>query len=260
MMYQDLKGKTAIVTGSSKGIGQAIALRFGQEQMNVVVNYKGDEEGAEETVQTIQQNGGRAVKVHADVSKEEGIQAIMDTALEHFGTVDVFVNNSGFNGEEAMPHEMTLEQWQKVIDVNITGAFLGAKAAIAYMMEHDIKGSILNISSVHQEIPRPFNVHYSTSKGGMNMMTKTLALDYAEAGIRINAIAPGTMATESNDDLQDEQKKQKQLEKIPMRTFGEPKEIGSAAAFLVSKEASYITGTTLFVDGGMMLYPSQIND
>lgn len=184
----------------------------------------------------------------------------MDTALEHFGTVDVFVNNSGFNGEEAMPHEMTLEQWQNVIDVNITGAFLGAKAALAYMMEHDIKGSILNISSVHQEIPRPFNVHYSTSKGGMNMMTKTLALDYAEAGIRINAIAPGTMATESNDDLQDELKKQKQLEKIPMRTFGEPKEIGAAAAFLVSKEAAYITGTTLFVDGGMTLYPSQIND
>lgn len=127
-MYQDLKGKTAIVTGSSKGIGQAIALRFGQEQMNVVVNYKGDEDGAEETVQAIQRRGGQAVKVHADVSKEEGIQAIMDTALEHFGTVDVFVNNSGFNGEEAMPHEMTLEQWQKVIDVNITGAFLGAKA------------------------------------------------------------------------------------------------------------------------------------
>lgn len=228
--------------------------------MNVVVNYKGDEDGAEETVQAIQKHGGGAVKVHADVSKEEGIQAIMDTALEHFGTVDVFVNNSGFNGEEALPHEMTLEQWQNVIDVNMTGAFLGAKAALTYMMEHDIKGSILNISSVHQEIPRPFNVHYSTSKGGINMMTKTLALDYAEAGIRINAIAPGTMATESNDDLQDEQKKQKQLDKIPMRTFGEPKEIGSAAAFLVSKEAAYITGTTLFVDGGMTLYPSQIND
>ncbi|MCM2990132.1 glucose 1-dehydrogenase [Bacillus safensis] len=259
-MYQDLKGKTAIVTGSSKGIGQAIALRFGKEEMNVVVNYKGDEDGAEKTVQAIQQHGGQAVKVHADVSKEEGIQAIMDTALEHFGTVDVFVNNSGFNGEEALPHEMTLEQWQNVIDVNMTGAFLGTKAALAYMMEHDIKGSILNISSVHQEIPRPFNVHYSASKGGMNMMTKTLALDYAEVGIRINAIAPGTMATKSNDDLQDEQKKQKQLEKIPMRTFGEPKEIGAAAAFLVSKEAAYITGTTLFVDGGMTLYPSQIND
>lgn len=127
-MYQDLKGKTAIVTGSSKGIGQTIALRFGEEQMNVVVNYKGDEEGAEETVQAIQQSGGQAVKVHADVSEEEGIQSIMETALEHFGTVDVFVNNSGFNGEEAMPHEMTLKQWQKVIDVNITGTFLGAKA------------------------------------------------------------------------------------------------------------------------------------
>ncbi|OLP65711.1 Glucose 1-dehydrogenase 2 [Bacillus pumilus] len=259
-MYQDLKGKTAIVTGSSKGIGQAVAMRFGQEQMNVVVNYKGDEEGAEKTVQAIQQHGGQAVKVQADVSKEEGIQALMDAALEHFDAVDVFVNNSGFNGEEAMPHEMTLAQWQQVIDVNITGAFLGAKAAIAYMIEHDVKGSILNISSVHQEIPRPLNVHYSTSKGGMNMLTKTLALDYADAGIRVNAIAPGTMSTDSNDDLQDEQKKQKQLEKIPMRAFGDPKEIGSAAAFLVSNEAAYITGTTIFVDGGMTLYPSQINE
>ncbi|MFS0655407.1 glucose 1-dehydrogenase [Bacillus sp. 179-C3.3 HS] len=259
-MYQDLKGKTAIITGSSKGIGQAIAIRFGQEKMNVVVNYKGDEDGAEKTVKAIQQYGGQAVKVQADVSNEEGIQALMNAALAHFHSVDVFVNNSGFNGEEALPHEMTLDQWQKVINVNLTGAFLGAKAAIDYMLAHEIKGSVLNISSVHQEIPRPFNVHYATSKGGMNMMTKTLALDYAEAGIRVNAIAPGTMATETNDDLQDEEKKQKQLEKIPMRAFGDPKEIGSAAAFLVSKEAAYITGTTLFVDGGMTLYPSQMNE
>lgn len=120
-MYKDLTGKTAIVTGSSKGIGKAIAERFGQEKMNVVVNYHSDPSGADETLEIIKQNGGKAVAVEADVSKEEGIQALLDTALEHFGTLDVMVNNSGFNGVEAMPHEMSLEDWQRVIDVNVTG-------------------------------------------------------------------------------------------------------------------------------------------
>ncbi len=124
------------------------------------------------------------------MSKEEGIQALLDTALEHFGTLDVMVNNSGFNGVEAMPHEMSLEDWQRVIDVNVTGTFLGAKAALNHMMKNNIKGNVLNISSVHQQIPRPVNVQYSTSKGGIKMMTETLALNYADKGIRVNAIAP----------------------------------------------------------------------
>ncbi|MGW8262628.1 SDR family NAD(P)-dependent oxidoreductase, partial [Bacillus sp. LR--39] len=179
-MYKDLTGKTAIVTGSSKGIGKAIAERFGQEKMNVVVNYHSDPSGADETLEIIKQNGGKAVAVEADVSKEEGIQALLDTALEHFGTLDVMVNNSGFNGDEAMPHEMSLEDWQRVIDVNVTGTFLGAKAALNHMMKNNIKGNVLNISSVHQQIPRPVNVQYSTSKGGIKMMTETLALNYAD--------------------------------------------------------------------------------
>ncbi|MEC2062342.1 SDR family oxidoreductase [Bacillus inaquosorum] len=257
-MYKDLTGKTAIVTGSSKGIGKAIAERFGHEKMNVVVNYHSDPSGADETVDIIKNNGGQAVAVEADVSKEEGIQALLDAALEHFGTLDVMVNNSGFNGAEAMPHEMSLEDWQRVIDVNVTGTFMGAKASLRHMMKNNIKGNVLNISSVHQQIPRPVNVQYSTSKGGIKMMTETLALNYADKGIRVNAIAPGTIATESNVDTKKEENRQKQLKKIPMKAFGKPEEVAAAAAWLVSEEASYVTGTTLFVDGGMTLYPSQL--
>ncbi|AEB22447.1 MULTISPECIES: glucose 1-dehydrogenase [Bacillus] len=257
-MYQDLQGKTAIVTGSSKGIGKAIAERFGKERMNVVVNYLGDSAGADEAADFIEKAGGRAVTVKADVSSEEGIQALFDAAQEHFGGVDVMVNNSGFNGAEAMPHEMSLEDWQKVIDVNVTGTFLGAKAALNHMLQRGTKGTVLNISSVHQQIPRPENVQYATSKGGIKMMTETMALNYADKGIRVNAIAPGTIATESNEDLQDETHKQTQLKKIPMNAFGKPEEVAAAAAWMVSEEARYVTGTTLFVDGGMTLYPSQL--
>lgn len=256
-VYNDLKGKTAIVTGSPKGIGKAIAERFGKEKMNVIINYHSDPAGAMETVDHIKQSGGNAHAVGADVSKEEGVKALLEAAVQHFGTIDVMVNNSGFNGKSALPHELSLDDWKKVIDVNLTGAFLGAKEAIRYMLEHGKKGSILNISSVHQQIPRPTNVQYSASKGGMKLLTETLAINYAEKGIRINAIAPGTIATESNDDLEGSHKAA-QLRKIPMNAFGTPEQVAQAAAWIVSDEASYVTGATLFVDGGMTLYPSQL--
>jgi len=256
-LYSDLKGKTAIVTGSSKGIGKAVAERFGKEKMNVVVNYHNDPEGAREAVDNIQAAGGNALAVEADVSSEEDVKKLIHSAVEHFGSLDVMVNNSGFNGAGAFPHELELDEWQKVIDVNLTGAFLGAREALRYMADRHMKGSILNISSVHQQIPRPKNVHYSASKGGMKLLTETLALDYADKGIRVNAIAPGTIATESNEDLEGS-RKSAQLKKIPMNEFGEPEQVASAAAWLVSKEAAYVTGATLFVDGGMTLYPSQL--
>jgi glucose 1-dehydrogenase len=256
-MYNDLAGKTAIVTGSSKGIGKAIAERFGKEKMNVVVNYRSDPEGGEETARIIEENGGKAVAVQADVSSEEGISKLINAAVDNFGTLDVMVNNSGFNGDEVLPHEMTLDQWKKVIDVNLTGTFLGAKAAISYMLKNDIEGVVLNISSVHQQIPRPGNVHYSSSKGGMKMMTETLALDYADKNIRVNGLAPGTISTKSNPDLEGE-KGEAQLKKIPKKSFGKPEDVAAAAAWLVSDEANYVVGATLFVDGGMTLYPSQL--
>lgn len=257
-MYSDLAGKTAIVTGSSKGIGKGIAERFGKEGMNVVVDYLTDPSGADDTKTVIESNGGKAVTVQADVSKEEGIQTLMETALNEFGSLDVLVNNAGFS-ESAPSEELTLENWQRVLDVNLTGAFIASREAIKYMTDNGIKGSIINISSVHQTIPKVQNAHYGVTKAGLKMLTETLALEYAEQEIRVNAISPGTIDTPGNPvHEQDEQAKQKTLEKIPMKKVGRPEQIAAAAAWLASSEADYVTGATLFVDGGMTLYPSQL--
>lgn len=257
-MYPDLAGKTAIVTGSSKGIGKGIAERFGKEQMNVVVDFLTDPEGANDTVAAIQANGGKAVAVEADVASEAGIRKLLDTAVEQFGGLEVLVNNAGFS-KSAPSEELTLDNWQRVLDVNLTGAFIASREALRYMSENNIKGSIVNITSVHQTIPKVENVHYAVSKGGLKMLTETLALEYAEQGIRINSIAPGTINTPANPaEEQDAEEKKKTLEKIPMKKIGRPEQIAAAAAWLVSAEADYVTGTTLFVDGGMTLYPSQL--
>ncbi|WP_175074554.1 glucose 1-dehydrogenase [Terribacillus sp. AE2B 122] len=255
-MYDDLRGKTAIVTGSSKGIGRAVAERFGQEGMNVVVNYHGDEDGANQAAENIRQAGGKAIVIQADVSKKEEIQKLLDAALSEFGGLDVMVNNSGFSKPQPF-HEMEEDTWRSVIDVNLTGTFLGGQVALRHMLENNIKGSIINMSSVHQQIPKPSDSHYAASKGGIKLLTETMALEYAAKGIRVNAIAPGTIDTERNDDTKPENEA-RQMKKIPMQSFGKPEEIAAAAAWLASKEASYVTGTTLFVDGGMTLYPSQL--
>lgn len=257
-MYPELAGKTAIVTGGSKGIGKGIAERFGKEKMNVVVDYLTDAEGAEEAAQAIQKQGGKAVTVQADVSTEIGIKSLIQTALDHFGSVEVLVNNAGFS-EPAPSDELALETWQRVLDVNLTGAFIASREALSWMKANKVKGSILNISSVHQVIPKVENVHYGVTKGGLKMLTETLALEYAEQGIRINSIAPGTITTPGNPTQeQDAEEKEKTLQKIPMKKIGKPENIAAAAAWLASDEAAYVTGTTLFVDGGMTLYPSQL--
>ena len=257
-MYPELAGKTAIVTGASKGIGKGIAERFGKEKMNVVVDYLTDAEGAEETAEAIQEQGGKAVTVQADVSTETGIKSLIQAALNHFGSVDVLVNNAGFS-EPAPSDELALETWQRVLDVNLTGAFIASREALSWMTANQVKGSIINISSVHQVIPKVENVHYGVTKGGLKMLTETLALEHAEWGIRINGIAPGTITTPGNPTQeQDAEEKEKTLQKIPMKKIGKPENIAAAAAWLVSDEAAYVTGTTLFVDGGMTLYPSQL--
>lgn len=258
-MYPDLAGKTAIVTGASKGIGKGIAERFGKEGMNVVVDYLSDPGGAEDTKAVIEANGGKAVTVQADVSREEGIRGLMETAFKEFGSLDILVNNAGFS-ESTQSEELTLENWQRVLDVNLTGAFIASREAIKYMTDNGIKGSIINITSVHQTIPKIENAHYAVTKAGLKMLTETLALEYAEQGIRINAIGPGTINTPANPvHEQDEEEKQKTLAKIPMKKVGEPYQIAAAAAWLASSEADYVTGATLFVDGGMTLYPSQLD-
>ncbi|EDP67915.1 glucose-1-dehydrogenase [Carnobacterium sp. AT7] len=255
-MYNDLKGKVAVVTGGSKGIGNAIARRLSEEKMKVVINYHSDKEGAEETVAELKKIGGEAVAVQADVSSEEGIQTLLDAAISNFGELDLWINNAGM--ENQVPtHELTLEDWNKVIDVNLTGVFLGSKAALNHFLEHDKKGNIINLSSVHERIPWPTFAHYSASKAGVKGFNETIALEYAHKGIRVNSIAPGAINTPINaEKFEDEKQKAATLKMIPLDYIGKPEEVAAAAAWLASDESSYVTGITLFVDGGMSLYPS----
>lgn len=257
-MYQDLEGRVVIVTGASKGIGRGIAERLGKEKMKVIVNYRSDQEGGEEAASFIREQGGEAVAVQADVAKEEDTKRLFKEAIEHFGKVDALINNAGFS-IDSPSHQLSLDDWNKVLNVNLTGAFLGSREAISHMLENEIKGTIINISSVHQQIPKINNTHYATTKGGMKMMTETMALEYANKGIRINAIAPGTIETEGNPVSEKEGKDMElTMKKIPVNRVGKPEHIAAAAAWLISEEADYVTGTTLFVDGGMTLYPSQL--
>lgn len=258
-MYKDLAGKVAIVTGASKGIGAEIAHRFGREGVNVIVNYNSDKAGALQVTEDIVSYGSKAIAIQGDMSQESSAQNLVDAAVQHFGRLDIFVNNAGI--EAAAPsHEMTLENWQRVIDVNLTGYFLGSRAAVKYFVDNNIKGNIINLSSVHEQIPWPTFAHYAASKGGIKMLNQTLALEYAPRGIRVNAIGPGAIDTPINKEKMSDPEKKAALEKmIPMGYAGEPNVVSSAAAWLASSESSYVTGITLFVDGGMTLYPSFMN-
>lgn len=255
-MFEDLKGKVAVVTGSSKGIGSAIAERFGREGVNVVINYHSDEAGARLQVENIQKMGARAVAVQGDTAREETAALLTEAALKNFGRLDIFVNNAGM--EKAAPsHEMSLENWQRIIDVNLTGFFLGARAALKHFVSQKIKGNIINLSSVHECIPWPTFVHYAASKGGVKMLTQTLALEYAPLGIRVNALGPGAINTPINKEKMKDPAAKAALEKIiPMGYVAEPEQIANAAAWLASEQSSYVTGITMFIDGGMTLYPS----
>ncbi|GCF95400.1 glucose-1-dehydrogenase [Enterococcus florum] len=255
-MYTDLKNRTAIITGGSKGIGTAISKRFGEEKMNVVVNYHSDEAGAQEAVAQIQQAGGKAIAVQADVGTEEGVQTLLDAAVQTFGGMDVWVNNAGM--ENQMPtHQLPLEDWKKVVEVNLTGVFLGTKTALNYFLSQEKKGNIINMSSVHEQIPWPTFAHYAASKGGVKLFSETTAMEYAARNIRINSIGPGAINTPINaQKFADPEKLETTRGMVPMKRIGEPSEVAAAAAWLASDESSYVTGITLFVDGGMTLYPA----
>ena len=255
-MYDDLKGKTVVGTGSSKGLGAAMARRFGAEGMNVVANYRSDEEGARETVRAIEDAGGAAAAVQADVSKGECVDALFDAAMFSFGGVDIWVNNAGI--EVASPSDRkSIEDWQRVIDVNLTGVFLGSKAALGHFVEQDRKGCIVNLSSVHERIPWPTFAHYAASKGGVKLFSETIALEYAHLGIRVNCIAPGAIETPINAEKFEDPEARAQTERmIPLHRIGTVEQVAAAAVWLASDESSYVTGTSLFVDGGMALYPS----
>ncbi|MBT2665020.1 SDR family oxidoreductase [Bacillus sp. ISL-4] len=255
-MYTDLEGKVVVITGSSTGLGKAMAIRFAKEKANVVVNYRTKLEEADSVMEEIKTNGGEAIAVKGDVTIEEDVINLVQSAIKNFGKLDIFINNAGI--ENPVPsHEMPLSDWNRVINTNLTGNFLGCREAIKYFVENDIKGNVINMSSVHEMIPWPLFVHYAASKGGVKLLTETLALEYAPKGIRVNSIGPGAIATPINTDKLEDPEKKKDLESmIPMGYIGKPEEIAAVAAWLASSESSYVTGITLFADGGMTKYPA----
>jgi glucose 1-dehydrogenase len=257
-----LKGKTALVTGASSGIGQSIAIRLAQEGCNVAINYRSDREGAEATEEQAMQKacgdieacGVQSLLIKGDVSKEEDAIEMVRATVEKFGSLDILINNAGVQTEKPS-HELEADDYDFVLGVNLRGAFFCAREAIKQFLNADRSGVIVNVSSVHEIIPRPSYLTYSMSKGGMGNMTKTLALEYADRGIRVNGIAPGATITPINKAWTEDPEKQAEVEKhIPMKRPGTSEEMAAAAAFLASDDAAYITGQTLYIDGGLTLY------
>jgi len=262
-MKQTLEGQVAIVTGASSGIGAGCARELAHAGATVVVNYpvSSTKEMAEQVVGEIAANGGRAITYQADVSKEADVQKMFADVISRYGTVDILVNNAGLQ-RDAPFTEMTLEQWNFVIGVNLTGQFLCAREAIKEFLRRGVNGKsksagkIICMSSVHEVIPWAGHANYAASKGGVMLMMKTIAQEYAPKKIRINSIAPGAIATPINHDAWDTAEHlQNLLRLIPQKRVGQVEDIGKAAVWLASDDADYVNGTTLFVDGGMTLYP-----
>jgi glucose 1-dehydrogenase len=258
-----LKGKNVLVTGGSSGIGQAIAVRFAEYGANVAINYlrrpeeaQGTEEQVHACISKVQQEGVQDVLVQGDVSREDDVVMMVGAAVEGLGGLDVLVNNAGIQISRPS-EELSSEDFDKVLAVNLRGSFLCAREAIRHLLAEEKPGSIINVSSVHQLIPKPNYLGYSTSKGGMQNLTRTLALEYAARGIRVNGVGPGATVTPINRAWIDDPEKRRQVEEhIPMQRAGDADEMAGVTAFLASDDAAYITGQTIFVDGGLTLFPS----
>ena len=257
-----LSGQKALVTGGSSGIGRACAIALAEAGADVVVNYRGGADKAAEVVERIEQLGRKGVAVQADVSEEDQVQAMFRDVIDAFGTVDILVNNAGMQ-QDAPLEEMTLSQWNKVIGVNLTGQFLCTKEAVKEFKRRGVvpevscaAGKVICMSSVHEAIPWAGHVNYAASKGGVMLMSKSIAQEVAPHRIRVNSVAPGAVRTPINRDAWETQESYDKLMKlVPYDRIGEPEDIGRTVAWLASDQADYIVGSTIYVDGGMMLYP-----
>lgn len=261
-MRRKLEGQTAIVTGASSGIGAGVAKALAAEGAAVVINHSASADKAMGVLNEIKQAGGNGLVVKADVSNEADVQAMFQQTIKQFGTVDILVNNAGLQ-KDAKFHDMTLDEWNRVIAINLTGQFLCAREAIKEFLRRGVvpersraAGKIICMSSVHEVIPWAGHANYAASKGGIMMLMKTIAQEYAPQKIRVNSIGPGAIRTPINHAAWQTPESYNQLLKlIPQKRIGEAEDIGGAAVWLASDDSDYVNGITLFVDGGMLLYP-----
>jgi glucose 1-dehydrogenase len=247
-----LKNEVAIVTGAATGIGNAIANAFAKEGAAVVIDYVGHPELADASVRSIQKAGGKALAVAADISNPEQVDSLIQKTVATFGRLDILVNNAGIEFKHPFV-EFPFDLWQKVIAVDLTGPFLCAKAAANEMIRQSGGGRIINISSIHEDLPMPTNAPYCAAKGGLRMLMRTIAVELAPHKITVNNIAPGAIYTTIDKDVQSDPKLEAQLmAEIPLGRWGKPEEVAALAVFLASEAAAYCTGGTFFVDGGMI--------
>lgn len=257
-----LKGQKALVTGANSGIGKSVARALGKAGADVVVNYFSGEGAAKEVVEEITRGGSRAIAHQADVSKEDQVVGMFQRMLKEFGTIDILINNAGLQMDAPL-EEMTLDQWNKVLSVNLTGQFLCAREAVREFKRRGVvkevscsAGKVICISSVHEIIPWAGHVNYAASKGGVMLMMKSIAQEVAPYRIRVNSIAPGAIRTPINTTAWNTPEAYRDLMRlVPYNRIGEAEDIGQAAVWLASDHADYVTGISLFVDGGMTLYP-----
>jgi glucose 1-dehydrogenase len=262
-IFPRLEGRFALVTGASRGIGRAVAVRFAEEGATVAINYSGSEDAAKETLDLVREAPARSgtdtnpaghLIVQADVGDERAALAMVDDMLGEWGRLDILVNNAGIQSQ-ADSESYTIAEYHRIMNVNLTGALVCSQAAIRHFLSRPGGGTIINCSSVHQMIPKPGFIAYSISKGGLGNMTRTLALEYADQGIRVNAVAPGAILTDINNAWRDDPEARGNVEShIPMGRAGTPEEMASVFAFLASDDASYITGQTVYACGGLTLF------
>ncbi len=255
----NLQNKNVLITGASTGIGRAIAVRFARDGANVGINYPDSPTAAQETADLAKAaragSVGKELLLKADVSKEDEVEAMFQSFIASFGRIDILINNAGIQ-KDTPSHEVAMADFDHILGINLRGAFLCARAALRLFLKQGGGGVILNDSSVHQIIPKPEFIGYSVSKGGMGNLTRTLALEYAGRGIRVNAVGPGAVITPINKAWTNDPEAVKKVSNhIPLGRPAQPEEIASVFAFLASDDASYITGQTIFACGGLTLYP-----
>ncbi len=248
----ELEGKVACITGAATGIGQGIAVAMAKAGAKIVADYVGNASLVEDTVNQITKLGGQILGVNADVTQPDAVNGLIQKTVEKFGKLDIFVNNAGVEKKVAFV-DYPLEEWQKIIAVNLTGPFLCSQAAAKQMIAQGNGGRIINISSIHEDLPMPTNAPYCASKGGLRMLMRTIAVELAQYKITVNNIGPGAIYTPIDKDVEENKTLNDAiLAEIPLHRWGQPSEVGDLAVFLASDKASYITGSTHFIDGGML--------